>query len=138
MSEQESTSGHCLCGAVQWRARGPANWQGNCHCQSCRRANAAPFVGYIAFPNSMLEIEGPLVCHASSPGVERGFCATCHTPVFYRAQRWPKETHLMAATLDDPDQFRPQADFHTEEALSDAALGKDLPRYATTAGENQP
>ena len=134
MSDHQHRSGHCLCGAVTWRAEAAPNCQGNCHCHSCRRANAAPFVGYIAIANQALTLSGPVVHYASSQGVERGFCSVCHTPIFYRSQRWPDETHLMAASLDDPELYRPQAEFHTEESLSAAALGQNLPRFATTAG----
>lgn len=133
--DYDGLCGRCLCGAVTWQAHAAPNWQGNCHCRSCRRANAAPFVGYIAIANDALSLHGRLDSFSSSPGVERAFCATCHTPIFYRSQRWPDETHMMAATLEDPDQYRPQAEFHMDDSLSDFARSKDLPRFGTTAGD---
>ncbi len=131
------TCGHCLCGAVSWRSPAPANWQGICHCHSCRRANAASMVGYIAFPNAGLKITGPIAIHESSPGTERGYCATCHTPLFYRSQRWPNETHMMAATLDDAVSFQPKAHFHWAEREPWLQIADGLPKFDATAGSGE-
>lgn len=130
------TRGHCLCRAVTWSSNKPANWAGICHCHSCRRANAASMVGYIAFPNDGLTISGPVSIHASSAGTERGFCATCHTPLFYRSPRWPDETHMMSATLDAPEDFEPKAHFHWAEREPWLKLDDDLPKFDTTAGSD--
>lgn len=93
-------------------------------------------VGYIAFPTRGLEIKGKTASFVSSPGTERSFCAVCHTPLFYRSQRWPDETHMMAATLDDPDGFQPQAHFHWAEREPWLELDDALPKYDATADGN--
>lgn len=129
-------TGRCFCGAVTWRTGDAPNWAGICHCHSCRKANAASMVGYIAFANTGLKITGPVATFESSSGTERGFCAHCHTPLFYRSQRWPDETHMMAATLDDPAQFQPKAHFHWAEREPWLILDDDLPKYDATAGDN--
>jgi hypothetical protein len=51
----------------------------------------------------------------------------------YDAEIWPKETHLYAATMDDPGTFIPQAHFHYAERLPWLEIADDLPKHATTA-----
>ena len=36
----------------------------------------------------------------------------------YQADIWPDETHLYAATMDDPTQFRAEAHYHYAERLA--------------------
>ncbi|TMV42893.1 hypothetical protein FGG78_41695, partial [Thioclava sp. BHET1] len=45
-------AGHCLCGAVRFDSWEAPLWQGHCHCESCRRACAAPFTSFFGVANS--------------------------------------------------------------------------------------
>ena len=53
----------------------------------------------------------------SSTGSTRGFCATCGTPIFYRSDRHPAETHFYAALLTDPTTVAPTTHYHSTERL---------------------
>lgn len=67
------------------------------------------------------------VPYESSPGNWRGFCGKCGSPIFYRSERYPNETHFYAALLDDPENIKPQAHFHADEMLPWCRLADDLP-----------
>jgi len=124
-------SGHCLCGAVRYKFDPDAVlWRGHCHCASCRRATGAPVVTWFGVRASAWRWFGaaPAV-FASGPGTERLFCATCGTPMAYRSAQAPNEIHGLAATLDDPADFAPEAHYHWEERLPWLELGDALPRY---------
>ena len=125
--------GSCLCGAVAYRFDGAPKWIAHCHCESCRKNCAAPFTTFLGVDDDALEWTGaePAV-HASSPGVARLFCGTCGTPVAYRANRWPGETHLYLAALDDAAGLEPQAHVNWAEHVAWVYLGDDLPRKAAT------
>jgi hypothetical protein len=56
----------------------------------------------------------------------------------YQAAIWPDETHLYAATMDDPAQFEPQAHFHFAEKLDWIAFKDDLPKYPGSADMTEP
>ena len=56
----------------------------------------------------------------------------------YQSTRWPTETHLYAATLDDPSAFEPRAHFHYLERLPWIMITDDLPKYAATADNAKP
>ncbi len=123
--------GHCLCGAVTWRSEGPMRWQAICHCESCRRATSSPMVGWFGVADNGLSWQGPLKCHSSSAGVERGFCGTCGSPMFYRNPgKWADETHLYAASLQDMAQYVPTAHVHYDEHLPWAETNDGLPKFA--------
>lgn len=109
--------GHSLCGACSFKLTGPSNWVGHCHCESCRRATAAPFVTWIGQPNGTWVLDGPVGKFQSSAKVTRGFCKTCGTPLFYDSKAYPDETHFYAALLDDPNSVRPTDVYFAEAKL---------------------
>ncbi|WP_165352763.1 GFA family protein [Loktanella sp. IMCC34160] len=127
-------TGRCLCGAVRWETDGPVLWAGHCHCDSCRRATSAPFTTFFGVPRDGVVWTGQLADHVTSGGsVRRQFCPDCGSQLTYQSTRWPEETHLYAASLDDPSQITPAAHFHFEEKLPWLAITDDLPKYAATA-----
>jgi len=88
----------------------------------------ATFVGYKK--EQLAYTRGKRKFYASSPGVQRGFCADCGTPMTYEADRYPDEVHLTVSTLDNPGAYRPQAHVFFAERVSWMDLEDDLPRYA--------
>lgn len=110
-------NGHCLCGSVAFSLTGPHNWVGHCHCDSCRRATSSPITTFIGHPNGHWQIDGAVQEHQSSPGVARGFCPKCGSPIFYKSDKLPEETHFYAALLDDPTQVKPTVHWHYDEVL---------------------
>ena len=111
-------TGGCLCGAVRYRALGEPNWVGYCHCESCRRATGAPVTAYAGFERENVRWEaGERACFGSSPGVSRGFCARCGTPLTYEGARWPTEVHIHLGTLDQPELVQPTGHAFAEERL---------------------
>jgi hypothetical protein len=124
------TTGHCLCGAITYAFDAThVTWRGHCHCESCRRNCSAPFTTFFGVTDGHWRWTGVApALFASSPGVERRFCATCGTPMAFCADHSPGEMHFYAASLSDPSSFRPE--FHTfwQERLPWIHLSDDLPR----------
>lgn len=131
-----SLTGGCLCGAVRYRAPAPPIWAAHCHCASCRKAAGAPFVTWAGFGRGAVAWEGEPQRYASSPGVVRSFCPTCGTPLAYESERWPDETHILAATLDAPDAVRPTAHLYWGEHLAWIEPGDGLRRLDTTLDDD--
>ncbi len=73
---------------------------------------------FVCVPDAALRWTGTPRTHASSPGVERGFCGTCGSPVSYRWSGKPDETHLPAALLDDPGAVTPEGHDFIEERIA--------------------
>ena len=134
MAETTTQTGRCLCGQARWATSGRILWSGHCHCDSCRRATAAPMTSFFGVPRGSVEWTGRLVENLTSGGaVSRRFCPDCGTQMSYEAAIWPKETHLYAGTMDDPAAFVPQAHFHYAERLPWLEVTDDLPKHASTA-----
>jgi hypothetical protein len=121
-------SGRCLCGRVTYRCDLAPLWQTHCHCESCRRATASPFTSFFAIPDGGWRWTGAApATYASSAGVTRSFCGTCGTPMAYRTDTLPDETHFFAATLDHPELFAPTSHDFWEERLPWVHLSDGLP-----------
>lgn len=128
----EWASGRCLCGATRFRFGGAPNWQGHCHCESCRRATASPFTSFLGVASAGFQWQGARpASRESSPGVWRFFCAACGTPMAYQSPTRTHEIDLYAATLDDPSVFRPEFHAHWNERLPWIELADALPRHRT-------
>lgn len=65
--------------------------------------------------------------YRSSPGVERGFCADCGTPLFFRSQKMSGVMHLYVAAMDEPAAFAPTLHVAHEEKLPWLQLADGLP-----------
>ncbi|MGE0408101.1 MAG: GFA family protein [Amphiplicatus sp.] len=118
-------SGGCRCGAVRFEAKGAPKFVGNCHCEDCRRSTGAPFSTYVGYRDDAVRWKGASrTLYESSPGVRRGFCATCGAPLSYQGPKWAGETHLFLGDFDDPSGLVPTGDVFTTEALPWVALKK--------------
>ena len=130
-----TASGKCFCGAVRFTATLPSKWVAHCHCTMCRRAHGAGFVTWAGFAESAVAIddgEGQLRWYDSSPGAQRGFCARCGSPLFFRAERWAGELHIARAQFDEPLDRAPQAHVFWDNHVDWALPAEDgLPRKGT-------
>ena len=126
----EATGG-CLCGAVRYRVTGPPQSTSLCHCYSCRRSTGGPSLAWAIFTEEAVQItQGMLAVHRSSPGVERGFCASCGTSLTYRRENRPGLFDVTTASLDDPEAFPPTKEIWVEEKLAWMATNPALPHFA--------
>ena len=124
----DETTGRCLCGAVRYAcAPGAILRQGFCHCESCRRATASPVTAFLMSRAEAVRWTAAAPrTHESSPGVTRGFCAACGTPMFYATADLPGEIHLYSATLDAPERAAPSGHSFWSERLPWLAIADDL------------
>lgn len=130
--------GGCLCGAVRFTATLPSKWVAHCHCTMCRRAHGAAYVTWAGFAQERFDIDdakGQLRWYASSPGAERGFCGACGSTLFFRAQRWPGEMHVVVANVSDPLDRAPQAHVFWDTRVPWASVDPNdgLPRKGAVA-----
>ncbi|BCL74858.1 hypothetical protein JHS3_05940 [Jeongeupia sp. HS-3] len=111
----DTLSGACLCKGIAYEIDGLDMPIVHCHCQTCRKAHAAPYAstaGVLREHFRWLRGEALLASFESSPGKLRHFCSRCGTHLV--AER-PVQPHVIVrvATLDtDPGQ-RPAAHIWT-------------------------
>lgn len=129
MAEPEHEGG-CLCGSIRFRVTGAGTSRCYCHCRSCRLASGAPFVAWATFPAAGFRVtSGELAQHRSSPGVLRGFCASCGTAVTYRHEARPGELDVALASLDGAGALAPEYHIWVSHKLAWVDPADGLPRY---------
>jgi len=77
-------TGSCLCGAVRFEVSGALPGPDACHCSQCRKQSGHFWVS-TDVPRAAVTIQGAdrLTWFRSSAKVQRGFCATCGSVLFW-------------------------------------------------------
>ena len=83
-SERSDLTGGCLCGAVRYTAGAETLGNAACHCGMCRSWSGHVWAS-VMVPKDALKVTGAPKWFRSSGDAERGFCATCGTSLFWRA-----------------------------------------------------
>lgn len=128
--------GGCLCGAVRYRFDGPPLSSSNCFCRSCRLASGATPVGWVVVARRHFQwLQGAPALFQSSPGVTRGFCARCGSPLSYEHADSPSEIELTTGTLDDPDRCPPTREIFYVDRVRWAPSDPTLPHHANGSSD---
>ena len=131
-----SATGACLCGAVSFTAALPSRWVAHCHCTRCQRAHGAAFVTWVSVDEAKAAITDPehrLQWYRSPGRGDRGFCATCGSPLFFRSGQWSGELHIARAAFRDPVDRAPQMHGYYDTHVDWVQVGDDLPRKVDPA-----
>jgi hypothetical protein len=72
--------------------------------------------------------------YESSPGVTRGFCDRCGTPLTYAREQDPAWIDLTVASLDEPAGVAPADQTWVEDRLPWMADAGGLPAHARSRG----
>lgn len=128
-------TGHCHCGAISYEAEGAPEHHALCHCADCRRAAGAPAVGWMAFKEEQVRVQGAPITYASSEHGRRSFCGTCGTGLFYRNDAFlPGIVDIQSSTLDHPEQHAPGAHIQTAERLDWMTTLNEMPAFERYPG----
>jgi len=130
MGLEDGFSGGCQCGACRFTVMpGPVN-QTVCHCAMCRRAVSNAFAPLADVAEDRVTWDGTPKTYASSNIAERGFCATCGSPLFYR-RPGTGMIEIMAGALDAPDLYAPIRNHGAESRLDWLATLATIPSRDT-------
>lgn len=111
--------GGCLCSAIRFRISGEPVFSSICHCATCRRASAAPTVGWLTFDRGQVEmLSGQPRIYRSSQGVVRRFCGTCGSQLSYETAESPTTIDITTASMDNPALFPPTLEVWLEHRVS--------------------
>src|SRR5688500_4626546 len=110
-------SGGCQCGAVRYHATAVMDNAHICHCRMCQKAVGNLFAALVGVPRDALTwTRGAPARFGSSEHVDRGFCASCGTPLFYDNHESPRIT-ITIGSLDRPELIEPGHQDGTEARL---------------------
>ena len=124
-------TGGCLCGAVRYEAKVSASENWYCHCRMCQKSTGSVVSTSAIVPKAQLRIiKGDPKFYQSSRSVERGFCANCGSPLFFRPanEDW---ISILSGTLDDPELAPPEGHYGIESWISWLTIEDDLKKERT-------
>jgi len=129
-------TGGCLCGAVRYESVGEPLFSLLCHCRDCQHQSGGAYVAAMRVPAAGFRItkgEPKVYVSASDAGNEvmREFCPECGCPLFIRVSARPDIVGLRVGSLDEPGEFRPEADIFVKSAQPWDYMNPDLPKYQT-------
>ena len=102
-------SGGCQCGAVRYHATEMLDNAHLCHCRICQKAVGNIFAALVAAPRDAITwTRGEPGRFRSSEHVDRGFCRTCGTPLFYDNVEGDR-VNFTIGSLDHPELFPPHS-----------------------------
>ena len=125
-------TGSCLCGDVRFRARGPSLFCCHCHCRWCRKAHGAAFSTFARTAANQLHVrqgDAAIRRYRSSPQVERSFCGTCGSNLFFRFDLLPDAIWVAVGTIDGDPGMRPQAHIFADFQAPWHAILDELPQF---------
>ncbi len=130
-----SMTGGCQCGRVRYEARIEDADAYLCHCRMCQRATGGVSIAFKNLKKADVRwtTQEP-DRYASSPIADRGFCATCGTPLTFEFPD-SENMDLTIGSFDDPGYFVPKHHFGVEGRLEHWRDTDGLPGYRTDEHE---
>lgn len=120
--------GSCLCGAVKFDVYTSLPQPDACHCSKCRK-HIGHFLASTDIPRSALTIHGSenITWFRSSEKVQRGFCSTCGSTLFWDPiQRdW---TAIAMGAFDLSTDTKLSKHIHVSDKVDYYDIGDGLPQ----------
>ena len=129
MSTAQTASGHCHCGAVDYRVSGELRPIICCHCEQCRRTSGH-FVAATACRPEQLTIEGEenIKWYSASSSAERGFCQHCGSNLFWKPTHG-KHWSIWAGSIDRPTGLKATRHIYVHMKSDYYDLDDGLPQF---------
>ncbi len=135
----QNLTGGCACGAIRYEcnAENPLIAD-HCYCRDCQRSSGAAMASLLWLAKEAFKlISGQArdfeVVGDSGKKLNRGFCATCGSPLFVTAESWPEGIAISAGSLDEPNQYRPSVSVYMDSATAWAPVDHSLPKFPKLA-----
>lgn len=123
-------NGRCFCGSVTLRFSGAVLGAIHCHCDSCRRATSSPVTSFFTGSKADATLSGEgLRFYGSSPGVRRGFCGFCGSPMSYETETRPNEIDFYLASLEALDGIVLEGHWYWNERVPWLNCDDGLPKH---------
>ena len=124
--------GGCQCGAVRYRAESLCDNSHVCHCRMCQKAAGNFFMALVGVPLTDFSwTRGQAAVFKSSGQVERGFCESCGTPLFYRHEE-SSYISMTTGSFDHPEEIPLKSQFGIEARVPQIDQLAELSDNSTT------
>ncbi len=132
-----TVTGSCLCGSVKLRIDGPLRPVVYCHCSQCRK-QTGHFYAATDAADADLTVEGAdaITWYAASASARRGFCGTCGSALFWKADGSDK-TSILAGCLDAPTGIKAARHIFCADKGDYYVIADGLPQYPVSDGPDR-
>jgi hypothetical protein len=114
VTQADTFSGGCQCGAVRFRASHLGR-PSICHCRMCQKAFGSFFGPLVTADHAHFEwTRGAPSLFRSSAKIHRGFCGKCGTPLTYQSR---EGIEIAIGAFDHPEFFQPQIQVNHKKRL---------------------
>jgi hypothetical protein len=126
--------GGCACGAIRYEVNDKPIFENHCQCRDCQRRSGTGHGSWLTFlDRAKVTVSGEASTWrvAGDSGNEKihAFCPTCGTPVYLAFAAMPDLFSVPAASLDQPELFRPSVITYNVRALEWDAIDPKLTRF---------
>jgi hypothetical protein len=126
-------TGGCACGAIRYEISGEPIFSNDCQCRDCQRESGTGHGSHLTFTRTGVTLKGEAEhwdMVADSGNVKtRAFCPVCGSPVYMTFAAMPDIFTIRAASLDDPDRYKPQIVSYAIRGYAWDHLDPDLPKF---------
>jgi hypothetical protein len=118
----------CSCGSASICTSGEPVWQSVCHCNHCKKRTGSAFgIGAYFKKSAVIRIEGESRVYAfqtadGSAAIERYFCATCGTTLYWYSSTLPKLVGIAGGCFADDPLGEPSVTASTSKKLDWVAI----------------
>ena len=129
-----SITATCLCGDVSYAIEGPLREVLHCHCETCRKAHGAPFRSRASAPIGAVRWirgEQSVSYFESSPGVQRGFCRRCGSPMLTRSAFLRYTIGVPISMIDQDAGLHPSMHIFVRSKVPWIEILDGLPQFET-------
>ena len=131
MSDEETSIGGCLCGAIRFEVTGEPYHTTYCHCRMCQRTSGSVLASWADFKEDTFRCtQGEIKYYKSSAYLKRGFCGNCGSTLV----QMPVEGDWVAVpsgSFDQPERFPMREHCGIESQIPWLKIEDDLPRKTT-------
>jgi len=135
VSDSETVTGGCLCGAIRYELNQSVDNIIQCHCTDCQKGSGAGFS-----PNTPVSTDNFKIIQGSPKAfskvvdsgrtLHRHFCGDCGSPLFSRRENSPEMTILRLGSLDASAHAKVVMNIWTDSAQAWTEWDDSLPSHA--------
>ena len=134
MNNNVEHNGSCSCSFVKYSINDAPLFTHACHCNDCKKSTGSAFVVHSMILQNCFEVkEGELEATTlptgSGAGYKPFFCKKCGTYIYCKYEKAPGRIIIRTSTLDEPQNFPPQAHIFTRTKVNWIHLDNKIPHF---------
>ena len=129
--QNQTLTGQCLCGAVQYTVSDEFQYALNCHCSDCRRSTGSAFKAFAGIERTKLNItrgQEQILIFGDAQANHDVHCQVCGS-LLYSVVHDGKRVHVTLGTLVDTPAIRPTAHIFVADKAPWFEITDNLPQH---------